>query len=186
MSQKAGEGYNGEREGEKDIPPMALSHILQRLKLPARHATGTNIPHLPGLDHIIQRLHDLLRWRLPIQPMDLQHINVRPQSRNALVHSVQDVFPRQPDLVHHRPVILRHLVDPRLRTRRVDAEMAFAEDDELLARNGVFPDSGADDLLGAPVGVYVRGVPGVETDFVCMFEEGQGGFFVQHPFLPVP
>ena len=117
--------------------------------------------------------------------MNLQHIDIRPQPGHAPIHRVEDMLPRQPHLIHHPPPILTHLMDPRLRPSVVHAEETFAQDDNLLAGDGVFADRGANDLLGAPVGVHVCCVPGVQADFVGVLEEGEGGGFVEDPFLPV-
>ena len=54
----------------------------------------TDIPNFPTLHNIIQRLHNLLLRRLPIHPMDLQHIDIRPQPLHARLHSVENMLPR--------------------------------------------------------------------------------------------
>lgn len=92
--------------------------------------------------------------------MDLQHIDIRPQSLHARLHGIEDMFPRQADLIHHRPIIGADSRDAGLRARGVDAEVAFGEEDELGARDRVAGDGFGDDFFGAAVGVDVclRGV----------------------------
>lgn len=58
------------------MPPIPLRNILQRLELPRRHTTRANIPHLPALNNIVQRPHNLLARRISIQSVDLEYIDV--------------------------------------------------------------------------------------------------------------
>jgi len=116
--------------------------------------------------------------------VDLQHVDVGAQARDGGVDGVEDVSgaPRQPVAVRglvgasrrvgvdrkgrgllsrqahpvdHRAGVAADLVDGQLRPVVVDAEVAFAQQDELVARDIVFADGLADNLLAAPVAVDV-------------------------------
>lgn len=87
--------------------------------------------------------------------MNLQHIDIRPQPLDARVHRIQDMFPRQPDLVHHLAVVLGDGGDLGLAAVWVDAEVAFGQDDNFGARDRVFGEGFGDDFFGAAVGVDV-------------------------------
>lgn len=52
-------------------PSIGFSNILQRLKFPRRHRAGSYVSHFAALHHIVQRLHDLLLRRLPVQSVNL-------------------------------------------------------------------------------------------------------------------
>lgn len=119
------------------------------------YRTGADIPDLAALDNIVQRLHDLLPRRVPVQAMDLQYVDVCAQPLHAGVDRVQDMLPRQPDPVKPPPVVFGDGGDLGLRTGRVDAEVAFREQHDVLAGDGVFPESFADYLFRAAVGVDI-------------------------------
>ena len=87
--------------------------------------------------------------------MDLQHINVRAQALHARVHGIENVLARQPNLIHHVAVIRRYRRDGRLRAVRRDAEVAFREDHDAVARDVEFLERLADDFLRSPVRVRV-------------------------------
>lgn len=61
------------------------------------------------------------------------------------------------------------------------AEVAFGEDDYLVARDGVFLEGFADYSFRDAVGVDVCGVPGVNAYVVSVLEEWESCFFVENP-----
>ena len=63
--------------GDKLGPAVALGDVLQRLELPRRHRRRPDVPHPPFFYDVVQRPHDLLARRRPVQSMDLQHVDVR-------------------------------------------------------------------------------------------------------------
>jgi len=65
------------------------------------------------------------------------------------------MFAAQAHLVCHFAIIGGHGCDAWLCAGLVDAEVAFGENDELLAWDVVFLDGFADDFFGATVGVDV-------------------------------
>lgn len=87
--------------------------------------------------------------------MDLQHIDIRPQPLHTRLHGIEDMFPRQTHLIDHRTVVGAYGRDAGLGPGGVDAEVAFGEEDELGARDGVVRDGFGDDFFGAAVGVGV-------------------------------
>lgn len=87
--------------------------------------------------------------------MDLQYVDVCAQPLHAGVDRVQDMLPRQPDPVKPPPVVFGDGGDLGLRTGRVDAEVAFREQHDVLAGDGVFLESFADYLFRAAVGVDI-------------------------------
>ena len=117
--------------------------------------------------------------------MGLEDIDISPQASNTGVHSVHDVLPRQPDLIH------LHIVVPPLTGRidrpscRIDVMEDLGHDDDLAARDAVLSEEGAEDLLGAAVGIRVGDVEGVDAGVVGVLEDGEGLFLVQDPGLPV-
>lgn len=112
------------------------------------------------------------------------------------------MFAAQAHLVCHFAIIGGHGGDAWLGAGLVDAEVAFGENDELLARDVILLDGFADDFFGATVGVdvglcrgvseggglmvhwEVYGVPGIQANFVGVFEEWQRLLFIENPFLP--
>jgi hypothetical protein len=107
------------------MPPFPIRNILQRLELPRCHRTRANVSHLPALYHVIQRLHDFFSWRISVQAMDLQNVNICAQSRDTRIHRIEDVLSRQALTVDHIAVIGRGLVDGTADVAFVDAEEAF-------------------------------------------------------------
>jgi hypothetical protein len=121
--------------------------------------------------------------------MDLQQIDIiDPQPLQRSIDRVEDRRPRQPALIHVvlRALDLRGPGDVAHAGLFTHGAVALGQDDELLARDGVFLDAPADHFFGDAVGIDVRGVPGVEAAVVGAFEEGEDFFFgVDDPFLPV-
>lgn len=138
---------------------MLLSNILQCLKLPRSHRAGANIPDPTLLDDVVQRLHDLLPRCAAIQAMDLQHVDVCAQALDALLYRIEDVLPTETNLVDGLAVVRRGEGDVAAEIRFVDAEVAFGEEDDLLARDVVLLEGFADDALRPAVRVDVGGVP---------------------------
>lgn len=131
------------------------------------YGRSTNIPHHSAVNHIVERAHNLLLGRFPIQPMDLQHIDIRPQSPHTLLHLIKDILPTQPLAINPQSIVLAHLRNVRLLALfQTDPKVRLAEDDKRGARDLVLLDGFADDFFGAPVGVHVGGVPGVDAEVV--------------------
>jgi hypothetical protein len=130
---------------------MLLRNVLERLELPCSHRTGTNVPYPALLDDIVQRLHDLLPWCASIQAVDLEDIDVRTQSLDALLHRIKDVLATQANLVHRFAVIDHGLGDWATEVRLVDTKVAFGEEDDFLTRDIELLDSLANDALGLAV-----------------------------------
>jgi hypothetical protein len=145
---------------------MLLSNIVEHLKLPRSHARRPDIPHLPTFYSIVQRLHNLLRRHIPIEPMDLQHIDICPQPLHTRIHRIKDMLPTQPHTIHHHPIIHHRLAQIHTPSLLHDLAFVHAEEDfgkqhEFLAGDAVFRDGAADDLLACALRVEVRGIPGV-------------------------
>ena len=102
------------------------------------YRTSTNISHLPAFNNIIESLHNFLPRRLPIQPVDLQYINVRAQSGNAGVHSVEDMLARQADSVDEVVVVASACGDRWVFAFIVDAEETLCHDYHAVAGDVVF------------------------------------------------
>lgn len=149
---------------------MQRSRELQLSELPRIHRRRANVAHLPGLHDIVQRARDLLGFNVADEPVDLQHVDVRPQLSNTRIHGIHNVFPAQ---------ALRILVRGR---RAVDAGEgvvafidlagAFRHDDKVFAGDVVLRDGFADDDFRLAVRVHVGGVPGVDAGVVGGFEHG--------------
>ena len=89
------------------------------------YRASADISHLPTLDDIIQRFHDLLPRRASIQAMDLQDVDISAQSLHARVYSIEDMFPRQANLVHPFTVVSAYGCNAWLRTIGCNAKVAF-------------------------------------------------------------
>lgn len=87
--------------------------------------------------------------------MDLQDIDIRAQTLNTSVDSVEDVLARETDAVHEAAVVTARGGDWRELALVVNAEEAFGEDDDAVAGDGVFLEGFAEDLFGDTVGVDV-------------------------------
>lgn len=55
------------------------------------YRAGTDVPHLATFDHIFQCFHDLLSRRIPVQSMDLQHVDVGTQSLFTLLSTASKI-----------------------------------------------------------------------------------------------
>ena len=85
---------------DKLRPPSLFRHELHLRKLRRPHGARTDIPYLPTLDQIVQRLHRLCDGRLGIEAVYLQQIDIRrvkPLERR--LDGVEDGCPAEPALV---------------------------------------------------------------------------------------
>lgn len=171
--------------GDELVPAVALGDVLELLELPRRHARGPDVADLAGLDDVVQRPHDLLPGHGAVESVDLQHVDVRPQPGDALVHRVNNVFPAEADLVEHVVVVDRAHGDVVRRCVGSHAEVAFTQDHQILPRDLVLGDGLADDAFRLAVRVDVGRVPCPDPGLVGVFEQWEGFFFVEHPSLPV-
>jgi hypothetical protein len=87
--------------------------------------------------------------------VNLQNIDVCTKAFDALFNGVEDVLTAETNLVDHLAVVGRDRCDAEGRVFFVDAEVAFREEDDLVARDVVLLEGFADDLLGDAVGVDV-------------------------------
>lgn len=152
------------------------------------HTAGSNVPHLSALDHVIERLHDLFPWRLMVESVDLEDVDVGSQSLDARINSVKNMLSAQPDPVNPLRVNItpRGCVYTLLSLFGVcDAEVALCQDNDAVARDVVFFKSLAKDSLGFTVRIHISCIPGGYSCVVGMFEEGESGLFVQDPFPPL-
>lgn len=94
------------------------------------------------------------------------------------------MLPRQADLVHHLPIVSVHGRNPWLRSIGRDAEIAFAQDDNFIARDVVFLEGFADDLFGAAVGVNIRLEGGKCESGLHWKQFDNGRFTVSQVFKP--
>lgn len=122
------------------VPAVAVGDVLQLLELPGGHAARAKIAHLAGLDDVVERAHDLLAGHGSIEAVDLKYVDVGAEASDGLGDGVEDVFAGEPGLVQHVAVVDGGGHGLEAHVVGVDAEVAFAEDDEALARDGVFVD----------------------------------------------
>lgn len=95
------------------------------------YRAGTDVPHFATFYHVVQRFHHLLSRGIPVQAMDLQDVDVCAQSLYAVVHRIEDVLPRQSDLVHQLAVVLHYGGDWWLLATGVNAKVAFGKDHDF-------------------------------------------------------
>lgn len=96
------------------------------LLLSMTYTTSPNVSDFATLDNIIQSSHDFLSWSITIKSMNLQDIDIRPQSCDTLVDRIQNMFPAQAHLVDHRTIIRSRRSNRRLRSIFLNPEVAFA------------------------------------------------------------
>lgn len=137
------------------VPPILFGNVLQRLELPRRHGTSTDVPDPALLNNIVECLHNLLPRRATIEAVDLQNIDVCAEALDALLDSVEDVFAAEADLVDHLAIIGGYRRNTERWILLVDAEIAFREENELVAGNVVLRDGFGDNLLRDAMGIYV-------------------------------
>ena len=141
--------------GDEFMVSVRFGDPLQFLELPRRHGGCADVSHPSFLHHVVERSHDLFLRHGAVQAVDLQNVDVRPQTLGAGLHGVHDMFPAQADLIHHFTFVLARGSDCGLRAVVTHAEVAFREDHELGPRDGVFRDGFRDDALGFAVGIDV-------------------------------
>lgn len=109
------------------------------------YRAGANIAHLPALNNVVKSLHDLLAGRLPVQTVDLQHIDVRAQPLNTGIDRIEDMLPGETDAVDEGAIIAGRGRDGREVAFVVDAEEALGQDDDAVAGDVVLLQGFADD-----------------------------------------
>ena len=119
------------------------------------YTTSPDVPDFATLDNIIQSSHDFLSWSITIKSMNLQDIDIRPQSCNTLVDRIQNMFSAQAHLIDHRTIISSRRSNRRLRSIFLNPEVAFAQDHNLVSWYFVLFDGFADDLFRLSVGVNI-------------------------------
>ena len=87
--------------------------------------------------------------------MDLEHVDVGAEAFDALLDRVEDVLAAEADLVDHVAVIGGYAGDAQARVFLDDAEVAFGEENDFVARDVVLLQRLCDDLLRMAVGVDI-------------------------------
>lgn len=124
------------------------------------YRTSTKVPNFSALDNIVQCLHDLLAWRLSVQPVNLQYINVCAQTLDAGIDSVENMLSRQAGAIDPRAVISSRGGNGREVPLIIDTEEAFGQNDHAVARNIILLQSFSNNFLGFSMGVNVGLVTG--------------------------
>ena len=93
-----------------------------RRKVGWTYRASTDVPNLPALDNVVQRLHDLLARGIPVQTVDLQYIDVRAQTFHAGVDGIEDMLARQAGTVDKGAVVFGGCGDGWELALVVDAE----------------------------------------------------------------
>lgn len=86
--------------------------------------------------------------------MNLQNIDVGAKSLDAGANSIEDMLPRQANLIDHFSVISAQGCNRWLRAR-YNAKVAFAQDYNLRAGDVVLFESFPNDFFGTTIGVDV-------------------------------
>lgn len=116
---------------------------------------GTKVPNLSALNNIVKRLHDLLARSLPVQSVDLQHIDICAETFDASIDCIENVLARQTGTVDKETVVGRRGGNGREISLVIDTEEAFGQDHHAAARDVVLLQSFSDNLLGSAVGVNI-------------------------------
>ena len=87
--------------------------------------------------------------------MDLKHVDVGAEAFDALLDRVEDVLAAEADLVDHVAVIGGYAGDAQARVFLDDAEVAFGEENDFVARDVVLLQRLCDDLLRMAVRVDI-------------------------------
>jgi len=153
------------------VPAILLSDVLQRLELPRSHRAGANVPDPALLNDVVERLHNFLPRCIAVQAMDLEDVDVRAQALHTLLHRIEDVLPAQANRVDSLAVVCRGQGDWTPEVRFVDPEVAFREEDDLLAWDVVLLEGFADDALGLPVRVNICGINCVNSRLISVLEQ---------------
>lgn len=132
------------------IPPLGIEYAYRAC---------TNIPHHTSVYHIVQRSHNLLSWYLPIQSMDLQHVDICTEPFHAGLHGIKDVFSRQSNSVYLFAIVCETLVQGSLFSSVqfiVHSAMTLCHNDYSVAWDLVLDQRFPQYLLGNAVGIRVR------------------------------
>jgi len=115
--------------------------------------------------------------------VDLQEIDVWcVEAGEGCIDSSEDGLAREAALVHVVDCLVDVLQGHHFGAVAFsDGTAAFSADDEFVAGDVVFFDSGADDGFGGAVRVDVGCVPGVEAAVVGGFQEREGFGFFDYP-----
>jgi hypothetical protein len=89
------------------MPSSGFGDILELLKFPSPHRTGTEISNAAVLYHIIQCTHYFFHRCIAVQSMDLEDINIRIKPLAARSHGVQDVLPGETDSIYKALFVLK-------------------------------------------------------------------------------
>ena len=87
--------------------------------------------------------------------MNLKHVDVGAEAFDALLDRVEDVLAAEADLVDHLAVVGGYAGDAQAGVFLDDAEVAFGEEDDFVARDVVLLQCLCDDLLRMAVGVDI-------------------------------
>lgn len=139
-------------------PAVQLGDVLHLGELPCPHARRADVPGLPGLDDVVQRLHRLLDGRVRVEAVDLVQVDVVGAEAGQ----------RGVDLVHDRRTRQSGTVPPG-----AHPVVDLREDLDVLAR-GEFRQELPGDLLAAAGGVDVRGVERGDARLEGAADEGPG------------
>lgn len=92
------------------------------------YRTRTNVSDFPTLHYVVQCFHDLFPRHVVVESMDLQYINIRPQSSYACIDSIEDMLPRETLSINI--LITSSLSDTGLGFL-IDAKIALAQEDDI-------------------------------------------------------
>jgi hypothetical protein len=89
---------------------------------------------------------------LPIEPVDLEDVDIGAQPLDARIYGVKYMLPRQADPINPGTIVCGNIPSSQLLIRFVvDAEVTFGENDDPRPRNVEFLQCLADDLFGFAV-----------------------------------
>ena len=147
---------------DKLRPAVPFRAKLHHGKLVRPHGARADVAHLTAPHQVVQRAHRLLDGDGAVEAVDLQQVEVRRvEAPQRGLDGGEDGLPREPGLVDVVFALLDLLAvgdGAHVGLLAHDA-VAFGQDDELVAGEGVFFDRFADDFFRDAVGVDVGGVP---------------------------
>ena len=76
-------------------PTMQRCGKLKRGKFVRPHRAGTDVANFSTLHDVVERLHNFLRRRLLVEPVDLQNVDVGAQTSDTSIDSIEDVLARK-------------------------------------------------------------------------------------------
>lgn len=121
----------------------------------ATYGTRANVSDLPTLHHVVQCFHDLFPRHVAVEPMDLQHINIRPQPSYACIDSIEDMLSRKTDLINPWSIIGPNLGEAGLGSAFAHAKVAFAQEDDFGARDLELAKSFSNNLLRPAIRINI-------------------------------